>query len=245
MDPRDFTFNSDYPIDQVLEVLDSAVLGGITIPANTHITRTFNTVIQEAMLPEGNYSVRGVDGAKAPFGGLIYISANPTYFSPNVQVWIKSSPGSITLYIANTDNSNAHTIDFQIALLARSDQGPVDAQPLPAEFTFDTDLNYLKIAKDEIIATTAAAVNSPSLSSTAVYETSHNLGYVPILRAYMEYDGEIMPCGDGNTGLINTQVAIKSGIDANTVNYTVFNTRGAGNEPARAYRVHSRIYYDS
>lgn len=244
VDPRNFLFNSNYQTDKILRVISSSDVGTITTPTNTFgQANVFPTGIAETTLFDASFRLSG-GSTRSPMGGYILFDDSNTDLQGlfnSVTMSIMSEPNQITVYTNNNSLTTSSTIEFDIVLIAKSNQGPVEIEPIDSNFTFDTRQNYLKIAEDDIYPFTAPPTPFTAVSVTPLTVVDHNLGYIPMTRTYIEYNNKMFDSRD-YYGVGGPQLSPGISISESSLVLTPYSFVNAGSVSAD---LHYRIYYDS
>lgn len=236
MDPTQHSLNSEFQIDQIIGVVDSKDTGAINVGAGANASVTIPLPnIKKQCLFEGYFRVQSV-GLDTPLGGKSFTGAGTIPTDRGVYVWVKTSPGSVTILASNSELSS-QVVDYKIILIASTEQDPVDPPVLKDPISFASDFNYLKIAKQGILPLTTGASFSRAQASI-----EHKLGYKPLHKVWYEYGNEIQRSGASNNGLMpGLIIGVAPSVDNNKLYFDVWNNTG---HPARDIRLHYRVYYD-
>ena len=234
---------SETQVDKILGVVTSNTLGTISIGSNTSSTTTFSTSLP-ACLFEGRFRVSSV-GVWTPLSARSFVGAGTGPTDRSVTVSAKTSGGSISVYV-NSSSLSSEVIEFEIVLIATSNQGQITPQNFIDQISFNSDLNYLKIADQNATPLTVAAApfTAPFFTLTTL-PISHSLGVVPMYKAWLEYNGQIAREGQDLISLIGIDFGLFPRITTDTLFVDVFNYANGGASSGRDVTIHWRLYYDN
>lgn len=157
----------------------------------------------------------------------------------------RSKAGTLTLTADNWSYYNgvgttsaAYTFLYKVVIFARPGQGDITPQPVVQELNFSTAYNYQKIKRDS----GPAAISIPA-GATANVDVTHDLGYIPKIRHYIENFSYAATTDLYDFGYFASQyILFNCSIDTTKVRYFFDNSGGAG---AMTFNIYTRIYYDS
>lgn len=237
-DPRDFLFNTAYKMDQII----FSKSGTITVAASTTENVTIPNTIGATTLFTGYFNVDG-GNANNTIPSFYAIGEVADVNAPYVSIEPTVTNTDITLSVENTDSSS-HSVQYDIYLLAKSNQGEITPDLEGSGFSFNTNRNYLKIAFDDIANITIPAATSAQIFQSISTTIPHNLGYAPNFRSFIEYNGA-MRLSDRYSSADRIISAVS--VDDNNLYIELFNwATGSGpNQPTKDVQVHYRVYYDN
>lgn len=242
----DVAFASSIPTDLILGTYTGTIIS--PAPAATPFTKTTTELAITTNIPESTFfqGIFSIDGGTTwvDFNGQIPNLTTPSMAALQTQMMYgHSAPGTLTLaadnwsyYNGTTTTSAPYTFLYKVVIFARPGQGDITAQPVVNPLNFSTAYNYQKISRDS-----AASITIPV--GTATVNVSHNLGYVPKIRHYIE-NLSVAPTTDlYDFGYFaSSDTRFNCSIDTTTVHYFFDNSDGVGDMTAKLY---TRIYYDS
>lgn len=228
-------FTSLYPVDKVLNIYT----GTITIPVRTDSANTvvINTGVEGPVFFAGIFTIDGSD-TYTDLGGV-------EFFDDGVGAYTefgldgKSADGTLTLTTVTSDVFT-HTCDYKVFTFAQSEQGlfTLEGENRPTILeNLSNSRNYQKIYTD------TKQPHTVTTAATSSYTVSHDLGYVPSVRAFIEVSGVLYDVAAGPT--INT-VGFNNcfcELRVSSTDVTVFfiNNTGASVDTT----IHTRIYADA
>lgn len=225
---QDVHFASSLDIDKIIGTYTGSFTLNSPTAGNTNtVTTNITTNINDTTLFTGIYSLDNGVSWNPFYTRKNHVESADPAVNPQGEstVYGESTAGTFKVIGKNTANLSAtvfydFTVLYKVALIAKSNQGTIEPQPLGADIIFDTRLNYQKIAVDNITAT------SGSNQTTTV---NHNLDYIPRVRVFIESSSGTLAALDGFIGTVSiNETSVASYIGGS---YT-------GN-------VHTRIYYDA
>lgn len=229
-------FTSVYPIDNVLSIYS----GSITIPVRTDPvnTVTLQTNLGDSCFYAGVFSVNGSSTEFINIGGRKYYDDGAgAYTEYGVEAYSTSSGIVIS---TRTNDTSAHSCTFKVASIAKPDQGVVDltTQTAPTIENFlSSDNTYLQIAQDyhEPYSITTSYSNTLTIP--------HNLGYVPVVRAFAEVDSKLWDLSQSGAVLYQSGFTyLTAEIILDTTNVYIYFKNGTST--AKTADVYCRIYYE-
>lgn len=249
VDPTKLQFDSLLATDRILGTYTGTI--NSPAPAAIAFTKTSTSTTITTNIPERTF----FQGIFSIDGGVTWLDFNSQI--PNITVPSRpalqtqmlygySLEGSLVItadnwsyYNGTTTTSASYLFVYKVALFARPNQGDITAQPVVQPLNFNTKYNYQKISRDSV-----GSVTIPT--TTATITITHNLGYIPKIRHYVDnfiYSG----LGGNNLydlGYFASQfVGINVYIDTTTVYYFIDNSY-VGSVPITT-TFYTRIYYDS
>lgn len=160
---------------------------------------------------------------------MMYACSKPNSIVINVDNWNKTADGI-------NYTASAYMFLYKIVLFAKPGQGDIIPQPVTQQQNFTSFTNYQKIFKDSIYNFTLPVGTSTST-------ITHNLGYIPKLRSYIEnfsYADDTAAIYDFGY-FVSQYVAFQAYMDTTTIKYFVNN---GGISPMTG-TLYTRIYYDA
>jgi len=251
MDPinvKDFLLESDDPIDNIIGTYDGTFsVNAATGSPNPDITTVnIKTGITSTCFFQGIFSIDG-GNTWQDFNANLSTTRGGNIVVQTVTVVGESvADGSISISCLNYyDYTNsvgtAYTVLWKLVLFARPNQPALDLQPVGADLSFNTDLNYQKIASD-----TYQTLSAPGPGITSVATFPHNLGYKPKFRIFLDQSTDTLNLNSNNLYDIQTMSAgvIMYYAKVDTENVYVYAYNGYSPTTYTA-RIYARIYYDS
>ena len=215
-DPRKFLKNSDYPMDKVVLMVEgSIVLNNWDLP----YSKAINHGLPFTPLVMGSWSFTPDFASSKDFGLLIYAS-------PSVEQVTLLTTATQIQFGALFNNDNNRTIYYRLYAFAPSDYaGDVLAPNVNTGFRINSDLNYMKLWGDGVIAFAGATPRT----------INHGLGYKPMVLAWVQTSGGISKHTVDDFDATYGQLC-----NITTTQLIIRDVGGYG-----AYqRLHYRIYYD-
>lgn len=164
----------DYEVDNII----GTNYGSFSIAPASNASTSFTTGFGSTCLFVGVYSV---DGGTTwnDFGEYVYYptnSYNPSSAQITCQGWIAPT-GIFTAYGTNYNSSSGsgstYTIDYRVVFFAEQNQGSITPITDNQILRYNSGFNYLKISQQG------------SFTEESPYSITHNLGYVPVVRAWI------------------------------------------------------------
>lgn len=246
MKPDKLIFSSALPIDKVI----ATFTGSFTVPAPTSdefekiVSHSISTKIPESTFFQLIYSIDG--GTTWSDSGFSVRRGG----SDSFYVIGRSNADTFTVMAFNRFDYSANigftrTMQYKLVLFEKTDQGEIPQGQYGGKTYFDSRLNYQKIKLSE------ARAFSVANNSSAGYDFTHNLGYIPRVRVFIETNNSFvnMPAGMYNFmpysrkvfSADNTQIAPVSMSNTN-LNVRIANLGGGGSISGT---LHARVYYDA
>jgi hypothetical protein len=231
-------------VDQILGVVTSDNVGSISIGAGSTSTTTFSTGIPDTCLFEGRFKLQSV-GVWTPLSGKSLTGSGTTLLARGVIVIVRVESGNVSVYV-NSSSLSTEVVDFEIVLIAKTNQAPITPQTFISDNSFDSDLNYLKIATQDVDPVTVASspFSAPFFTKTT-HPITHGLGVIPMVKFWLEYSGKIVKCDTYAGFMTSTNIGGFPRITTSGVDIDFFNNSVAGASPSYSIQLHYRIYYDN
>lgn len=236
VDNTKLVLNSADKIDQIINVLS----GSFTANASTNngTGPVISTNIADTTFFAGVFK----RDASADYQNLG--SWNAVAFSGVNQFGLAgvSTSGSLSLKYWNSD-TNPHTYNYQVALIAKPTTGLVTVQNVGTKTYLNTSkYNYQKVAVDKTQPITVAGGGSAGTPIVTTISVAHDLGYFPTVRAFLDNGTSLTDIlfFDATLMLGNSGITVFPRIDTANV-YFDFSNSNAG---AFNYNLSTRVYYD-
>jgi len=216
----------------------------VSIPGYVIGTATHSTGFGESCYAKGIFSV---DGGTTwnDLGSMIPDNTGgpPPTFQTQECIWECSPTGVITVRATNWYNfilgsGAAKTFQYKLALIAKNDQGDIEPLPTNSVTAYSSADNYQKISSQGSVAWNV----TPGVDKSAT--VSHNLGYVPKVKAfYRKTDGTTLP-------MVWNDIAIPAYLEIDvrvTTTQLTFNSDGLRTSFHNAYTgfIDWRVYLDA
>lgn len=239
-------FTSLIPTDLILGTYTGSLLStaptATLFPAKTTSSATIATGIPEKTFFQGVFSTdNGVTWVDFNSNKVLTLG---TFANLQTQMMYGvSQAGTLTL---NADNwnqtangssytANAYTFLYKVVLFAMPGQGNVTPQLVGQATNFNAKYNYQKIFRDSKFD-----FNLPIGTTSSVI--THNLGYIPKIRTYVNDLSFHTSTGLYDFGYFISQYTIfQITITTTKITYFIDNSSGATNMTGTMY---TRIYYD-
>lgn len=231
----DFTFDSRYQVDKILEVFSGSFNSASRvnpIPINSSNI----TGISDLVYYAGTYTV---DGSNPQDIGSVFRVNNF-----NFQV-LASSQSNVINLLSNNADTVSHSVTYEITVISKptntffTPSGSVD----PANsLYFTTGLNYQKVAFDDVLPVSVAAAVGTIPTDTLV-AIPHNLGYKPCVRAFVDNGTTLTDVlvRNGIALIYNINLIMTNSVDENNVYFRFTNE----DTTSRSFNLNYRIYYDA
>jgi hypothetical protein len=235
----------EYNIDQIIGVFSNTVnLGVPSAFSQTVATDSHAHGFGDSAYFQGIFTTDGSTwndfGAQTPN----LAPPNPEFQTVDVEAMCDAT--NINVYLINYYDiahsvGNAYTITYKIYLMAKNTMAnPLTPLKTNQTLYYNSELNYLKSFMQ---GTVAISVSSGNVGSTIV---THNLGYVPKVRAYFINSNQVYATNQVvnaiSGGVPNTAPDIEVRITTTTV--TFFSDQSGFGAPGINGAVDYRIYLD-
>jgi hypothetical protein len=246
--PQDANFISSIPIDKIL----GTYTGTMNVAAPTSGSNPKETIVN---IPTNINETTFFQGIFSWDNGVTWNDFNSQtpdytggYYGPQTcDMFALSQSGNLKLvgqswFNYNTSTGIARTILYKVAIIAKPNTGSVTPQPLGAQTEFNSNYNYQKIYKDEYIDGTFGTY--PGVLN---FDFTHNLGYVPMVRIFIEFKTSGAYAPTAGFGLYDMGHIISSDayspakVDVQKTRVTLDWT---SNPYSSDIRVYCRTYYD-
>lgn len=233
---KNASFDSRFMTDRVIQVYTGSS------PTVSKGDGVYVEIPTTDVLPEGERCIWvglwSKDGTNwVPIGG-------PTFTSGYVTEWLvtaQSDAGKIILSVANVRDDTARSIQYKVAIMLKDNNSVVRATNLPLKPSLDSRYTFQKIAFSGFPTVSVGA------STTSTTTITHNLGYVPVVRAFLQYVsngdgvvlGQVFDMATSNTP--NLACYIKA---TDTDVSFVLDNSGNVLTGGGTFLLHYRIYYD-
>lgn len=218
LNPNNFIANSDYPFDMVAKVMEGSFtgIGSGTVSGSEYLVPHD---LPFTPLVSGYWSDREDFETAYPIG----YNVRPNVHDGSTAYGIFAlSADSKNIVLQRTDQSGGITYFYRVYCLAPGYLADSIKPPSLLGFgnnIFNSDLAYLKIAKEgEII------VDAEATSSTI--EIEHNLGYIPFVRLWASYPrtmDKLRMCGSGVLGArITPEKVLIGSYDLGKIIYRIY-----------------------
>lgn len=220
-DVKKLQFYSGYDIDKII----GTYTGSFDLPAPTAgnsntATVPITTNINSTTFYQGIFSLDSGNSWNPFYTDLTNVESTDPSVNPqgDCQVYGQSTAGVFNVIGVNTALFSAtqffdFTPLYKVALIAKPNQGIITPQPIGTNQWFNSELNYQKIFMD---------TTNQSSGTDVTTTVTHNLNYIPKVRAFYETGGVLS--------------AIESTLTSTTASVTISGTVDA--------TVYIRIYYD-
>lgn len=243
VDPRNFLLHSNYPTDKIVEIISSDDVGTVTVASGATSTQTYVHSLGDTAFFVGKFWLDGTT-KQAPLGSTIVVSGDYS----DINAIFTDGVYATSTYITSTDfhisfvnnDASSQTVAFEIYLISKSDQLPLETGNL-SKLSFSSNYNYFKIAQDSTVAipSLAAASSSPFYRVQTI-TIPHNLGYVPMVRAFVETDIRLATGTTVDSG--GLRIRVNYSIDDTNLYLQVSNF--STTDASATGLFHYRIYYD-
>lgn len=219
--PNKLQFYSGYNIDKII----GTYTGSFDLPAptagnTTTVTVSMPTNINNTTFYQGIFSLDGGNNWNSFYTDIANVISVDPSVNPqgDCEVYGTSTAGMINIIGLNTANFSAtkffsFTPLYKVALIAKPSQDNITPQPIGTNQYFNSTYNYQKIFMDTV---------NQSSGTDITTTVTHNLNYIPKIRAFYETGG--------------TMEIVQATITNTTASVTLFGTLDA--------TVYIRIYYD-
>lgn len=227
----------DYPLDQIIGVTSgtlsvAAPSGFVNTTANANFAHGFG----DSAYFQGIFTA---DGGTTwnDFGSMIPITVagNPVFQTVGCSAICDTTNLTITLtsYVTNfvTGTGSAATITYKVFLLAKNTMAqPVNPLPTNQILSFSSGFNFQQIAYKGSLSLAVSSGASGSVSFI------HNLGYVPIVRAFQFLSASPTVCRP-----IGTAFIADPQVELTNTTLTFFADLGSSGSSLNT-NIHYRIY---
>lgn len=233
VDPTKINFYSGYPTDNIINILKGNITAAGTSTAV--LGATLNTAINDTTLYVGVFSI----DESADYQNLGTLNNDN---SPVIGLAAVSQANGLLLYYWNSD-SVSHTLSYEVALIAKSTQGFITPQLVGNDIYINSvSNNYQKIAFEPVQLISVTGGGSASTPVITTIGVSHNLGYFPTVRAFIDNGTKLTDVLFYPFGVLlgTSGITCVTSIGATNVTFTFSNP----NSGAQTYNLTTRIYYD-
>lgn len=231
LDPLKAQFASGLQIDKILQIFSGSFTLATTVSGALVIKDSHTTPINDMTYFFGIYSVDG--------GNNTDIGSNYLVNNHFVNVAGGSKVNSIGIYGVNFD-SVSHSVSYEIAIMARPSNALYSSISPPNNNLYLTSRsNYQKIALEGSQSVNVAAGNGTLGFSPTATTITHNLGYRPCIRSFVD-DGTTLT--DFSTPGVITKLAPGRISPSNT--NAVFSFINNSAISTYTLTLSHRIYYD-